>query len=113
MFNIKNSILLVIDVQTRLANVMHDLNILIHNLKRIINGAKILGLPIIVTEQYPEGIGHTIEEIEQLLPKNPISKLTFSCCEDQRFIEELEKHNRKQVIVCGIETHICVYQNRG
>ncbi len=68
-------------------------------------------MPIIVTEQVPEKIGKTIPEITKLLENHQtISKASFSCCGEDRFKRELEAFNRKQIIVAGIEAHVCVYQ---
>ena len=64
-----------------------------------------------VTEQYPQGLGATIPEIAQLLPDiRPLPKVSFSCCGDAAFLQEFKKLNRKQVLIAGIESHVCVYQ---
>lgn len=106
-----NTTLVVIDVQGKLAGLMHDRAELFANLRRMIQGAKVLDLPIVVTEQYPEGIGPTVPEIAEVLPKlDPISKICFSCCGADEFTTSLRSLNRKQVLVTGIETHICVMQ---
>ena len=75
-------------------------------------GAQLLGVPIIVTEQYPKGLGHTVAEILEVLPKETsiIDKTSFSSCGAQRFQDELRHRETKQVFVCGIEAHICVNQ---
>jgi len=105
------SILIIIDVQTKLLAVMHNYPLLLENLKKLIRGAQVLEVPIIFTEQYPDGLGQTHPEIFSLLSEvQPITKLAFSCCSEENFMNELHKINRDQVIVCGIESHICVYQ---
>ena len=111
MLNINNTLLVVIDVQGKLASLVHKNELFLDNLKRMIRGAKVLGLPILWTEQNPEGIGVTIPEIAELLDGlTPLHKTTFSCCGDEHFFDALKATNRKQVLITGIETHICVYQ---
>jgi nicotinamidase-related amidase len=103
--------LLVIDVQGKLATLMHEKEMLFLNLKRLIQGAQLLGLPILLTEQYPQGLGETSPEIKSLLPNlQPITKMSFSCCGASAFNDELSRLGRKQLLVAGIESHICVYQ---
>ncbi len=103
--------LVVIDVQGKLARLMHDKAKLFTNLRRMIQGARVLGVPILVTEQYPEGIGPTVPEIAEVLPElDPISKICFSCCGADEFVSSLQSLGRRAVLVTGIETHICVMQ---
>lgn len=72
---------------------------------------KILNLPVFVTEQYPEGIGPTAAALSTGLGQCPIiSKRTFSCCREPLFMKALEETGRNQIIIIGIETHVCVYQ---
>lgn len=111
MFSIDKSLLLVIDIQGKLADLMTDKKQTYDNVEILIQGAKILNLPILVTEQYPKGLGHTIEPLAKLLTDiTPIEKTSFSCCGDTKFMDALQSTNRNQIIICGIETHICVYQ---
>jgi len=111
MLDIANTVLVIIDVQERLARVIHDKDQLLINLQKLISGAQVLDIPIILTEQYPQGLGQTIPEVAHLLPKtNPIAKVSFSCCGEQRFLREIEALNRQQVLIAGIESHVCVYQ---
>ncbi|MBN2397848.1 MAG: hydrolase [Deltaproteobacteria bacterium] len=111
MLTIENSLLLVIDTQESLARVMHGKEGLFENLQKIIRGAGILGVPLIVTEQVPEKLGTTIPEISSLLGAvTPIPKSSFSCCGEERFMKELDGAKRRQVLVAGIESHVCVYQ---
>lgn len=105
------SVLVIIDVQTKLLSVMYNYPLLLENVKKLIRGAQVLEMPIIYTEQYPEGLGPTDPEVAELLGGlQPVTKMTFSCCSEDNFLNELRKTNRDQVIVCGIESHICVYQ---
>ena len=111
MLTIENSILVVVDIQDSLARVMHEKEALLANLQKIIKGATILGIPRIVTEQVPEKLGATIPEISSLLDTvRPISKSSFSCCGEVLFMRELESIKRTQILVTGIESHVCVYQ---
>jgi Isochorismatase family. len=90
MLTVENSLLVVIDIQGNLAQAMHDKNSFFENLKKIIMGAQILNLPIIVTEQIPQKLGPTIPEIASLFSDfQPIPKTCFSCCDDPEFMKKL------------------------
>ena len=114
MFTIENTALIVIDIQEKLFRVMHEKEELAANNVKLIKGLKALDIPVIVTEQNPKGLGPTIPEIVSLLPDmKPLEKFAFSCCMEDSFTEtltELTKQNRYQILITGIETHICVYQ---
>jgi nicotinamidase-related amidase len=105
-----NAALVVIDVQGKLAEAMDGKEDLFENVKRLVRGAKVLGLPVILTEQYPKGLGPTRPDIAELIDSEPIAKTAFSCCGEPAFVEALEATGRRQVLLCGIETHVCVYQ---
>ena len=103
-------VLVVVDVQGRLAQAMHEKEALFRNLQRIIRGGQILGLPILWCEQNPAGLGPTIPEIAGLLAgQNPTVKMSFSCCGSEPFRQALAATNRKQVLLIGIEAHVCIY----
>lgn len=106
MLNIESSIVLIIDIQERLLNAVFDKNIS-NQTQKLTNAATTLDIPIIATEQYPKGLGNTMPDIAQFVNKT-IEKTSFSAFFDIK--EELETYNKKQVILCGIEGHICVYQ---
>lgn len=110
MLRIEDTALLVIDFQGKLARIVDASEQVIQNAVRLIAGAKALGLPIICTEQNPAGLGGTIDRIAPLLAEPPIEKMTFSCCREERFMHALGDLGRKQVLITGIETHVCVYQ---
>jgi nicotinamidase-related amidase len=111
MLKMEDTTLLIIDVQGKLAHLMHDRQLLFENLQKLIKGIRVLGLPILWVEQNPVGLGPTIPEIADLITGiAPISKMSFSSCRNDRFVQALTALNRKQVLVAGIETHICVYQ---
>jgi len=106
-----NTALLVIDMQERLFPVMHEKEKLLRNVLKLIRGAQVLEIPIILTEQYPRGLGPTLPEIKELLPDvQPVEKVCFNCCDDEIFCKALGSLKRNQVLVAGIEAHICVYQ---
>lgn len=111
MLNIDQSVLVLIDLQGRLAQLMHGREALFDNLQRLIRGAQALGLPILWLEQYPQGLGPTIPEVAGLLPGlTPIAKTCFSACGSEAFLAQLTGLERSQVLLAGIEAHVCVYQ---
>lgn len=111
MLNTQNTILVIVDIQGKLAQLMHEKDLLFTNVKKLIKGIQVLDIPILWLEQNPQGLGATVPEISELLSDlQPICKMSFSGCGDDHFIQELEALNRKQVLVAGIEAHVCVYQ---
>ena len=111
LLNPDNTVLVAIDFQERLFPVMHEKEKLLRQVVKLIQGVKVFEIPVILTEQYPRGLGPTLPEIAGLLPDvTPIEKTCFSCCDAESFTSSLKATNRKQVLVCGIEAHICVYQ---
>ncbi len=111
MLQIDTTGVILIDVQGKLAKMVHQSDRLISNIAKFVEGAKILDLPIIWLEQYPKGLGKTVEEISSLLTDyKPIEKFTFDCYADENVRQAVIDSGRKQWIVCGIEAHICVYQ---
>jgi len=111
MLNIEDTALVVVDMQEKLVRAMHEKESLVQRTVKLIKGAQILGLPILWTEQNPNGLGPTIPEIAELLTdQQPITKLSFSCCGESSFEEELEAIGREQILIAGIESHVCVYQ---
>lgn len=111
MLSADSTALLVIDIQDKLFRVMHEKEGLKQNATRLVEGAQILGLSVILTEQYPKGLGETIKDITQVLHEYaPIEKQTFSCCNNPNFMRALEQSGSKQILVAGIETHVCIYQ---
>lgn len=111
MLDIENTALLIIDIQGKLAHLMDRKELLFSNVQKLIKGVQVLGIPILWVEQNPEGLGPTIPEISALLPDiQPISKMSFSSCGNAPFMQALKSLGRKQILVSGIEAHICVYQ---
>lgn len=111
MFSPEKSVLFVIDVQEKLAPLMHEKDTLLKNIQILIRAAQGLDIPILWTEQLPDKIGPTVESIRRLMPaQKPIVKKSFGCCGEPNFTKALGALYRKQIIVTGIETHVCVYQ---
>jgi nicotinamidase-related amidase len=107
--------LLIIDAQERLAAAMPEeaLTRTVGNINRLIGAARLLELPIITTEQYPQGLGRTIAPIREQLPASasPTEKTCFSCCTASGFERALTSQpERKQVVLVGMEAHICIVQ---
>jgi nicotinamidase-related amidase len=101
----------IVDIQDKLAAAMKVRDEVVKNCLHLIELAKALSLPLVVTEQYPKGLGLTVEELRSALPGyRPIDKLTFSCCEEPRFLDEMRALGRKTVLLTGMETHVCVLQ---
>ncbi len=111
MVEVENCCLAVIDVQGKLAQLMWEKEGLFENIGILIQAAKILNIPILWCQQVPDALGPTVPEIAELLEGvEPINKSAFSCCGDEGFNRRLEQLGRRQVILCGIETHVCIYQ---
>ena len=108
----ESTALVVIDLQEAFRQAIPDFGEVVANVARMARGAQILGVPVLVTEQYPRGLGHTAEEIRLALPDEQeiIEKTAFSSCGAAAFNERLQALRVKHVIVCGIEAHICVNQ---
>ncbi len=106
------SVLAIIDMQEAFRPKIPHFADLAASIAVMIQGARLLGLPVIVTEQYPQGLGHTAPEIAAVLPEAApvIEKTSFSSCGASLFESQLQQSAARQVIVCGIEAHICVNQ---
>lgn len=109
---LEDSALLIIDVQEKLFPHISNNQILLENTLKLIKGIKVLNLPILITEQYTKGLGFTLEPIKNELEADykPYEKMAFSCCKEENFLDKLKKLNKKNIIICGIETHVCVLQ---
>ncbi|MGD8569579.1 MAG: hydrolase [Gammaproteobacteria bacterium] len=104
--------LVLVDLQTRLLQAMADRNNLLRHCEILVKAARTLSVPLLATEQYPQGLGHTDPVLSEALPSDvtPVDKTCFSCCGADRFTTAMSKLNRKQVILVGIEAHVCVLQ---
>jgi nicotinamidase-related amidase len=109
--NAEHTALLVIDIQGKLAHMMHEKESFFKNARIMIKAAKILKMPVAWLEQYPQGLGSTIPEIAECLDGfQPIAKITFNGCLNENFTSHLSSLECNCIIVIGMETHICVYQ---
>ena len=109
-----DSLLLVVDIQSRLAAAMPatDLQRVLHASGILLQAAAALSLPVLVTEQYPQGLGPTHEDIRRHLPPgtHTFDKTCFSCCGASGLLDAIKDSGRRQVIVAGMEAHVCVLQ---
>jgi len=106
----ENAAILMIDVQERLLPVIYGKDDIVKNVIRLLKASEVLQIPLIYTEQYPKGIGSTVLPLLESLPATAtrFEKNTFSCCDENGFIEKLKELGRSTIIVFGIESHICV-----
>ncbi|MBN1795262.1 MAG: hydrolase [Sedimentisphaerales bacterium] len=111
MFEIEKCCLVIVDVQGKLAQLMHEKQSLFKHIQILIKAAKILDIPILWCQQVPDALGPTIEQIAELIDsEKPINKASFSCCCDEQFNSRLKQAGKQQIILCGIEAHVCIYQ---
>ena len=105
------SVLVVVDLQERFRDLIHGMDQVIERSLRLIGFCRQLQIPVLVTEQYPRGLGVSVTEIrEACRPFAAFEKMTFSCAGSEAFNQALRATGREQIILCGIETHVCVYQ---
>ena len=111
MLDKKDCVLVIIDVQEKLVNALEK-DTIIKKTATLAQAAKIIGIPTIVTEQYPKGLGSTVTQVKEAFGDDTVvlEKTSFSAMKEEAFFSHLKSHNRKQVLICGIETHICVHQ---
>jgi nicotinamidase-related amidase len=108
---IDQALLLIVDVQGRLARLMHESEAMMRQQQILIEGCRILGVPIIWAEQLPEKLGPTVPELaDKLDGLQAIAKSSFGCCGDPTLKKAIEDSGRRQILLCGIETHVCVWQ---
>lgn len=112
MIDRNHTILAVIDVQERMMPAIDGHETVLANVLRLVRGSALLGLPMLVTEQYPKGLGATLAAVREAMGEwyRPLEKTSFSACGDLMFRSQLEIAGKQKVIVCGVETHVCVYQ---
>jgi len=105
------TVLVIVDIQERLAAVMDKKEAVVENCLHLIELSSLLKMPVIVNEQYPRGLGPTVSEIRDAVkPYAPLEKVTFSCCSGPSFMEQMSGMGKKQVLLTGMETHVCVLQ---
>jgi nicotinamidase-related amidase len=107
-----DALLMVIDVQEKLAAAMPKAPLaeLERNAAVLIRAARRLEIPVIATEQYPKGLGPTVASLRELLPQEPMSKMEFSCGASKPIARHVLGSGRKQVVVVGMEAHVCIFQ---
>lgn len=107
----ENTIAIIIDVQEKLFPHMNDKEKLEKNIITLIKALNILNIPIIITEQYKKGLGDTLPGLQVSFSEyTPFEKMAFSCCDDIEIMEMIRKYNPTNVIISGIEAHVCVMQ---
>ena len=106
------AVMVVVDVQEKLVPAMNErvCGRVVQHINMLLEGCAAMNLPVIATEQYPRGLGHTIEELAEATAKHCVEKVAFSCCGEPAFMAALEQTGRKQVLLVGMEAHVCVYQ---
>jgi len=105
----RSACLVIIDVQERFRPAIFDFGRTANNIRKLAEAFRVLGIPIIITEQNPEKLGKTIPQITNELGEfKPVAKMHFSCCGEKEFVKALRKTKAKDVILCGLETHVCV-----
>lgn len=107
MLEANNSLVLMIDVQERLVGALEK-NVIVEKSQKIIDGANILGIPVLATEQYPKGLGHTVVTLAD--DTEVVEKTYFNALLEDGMLDKIKSYGKKQIILFGIETHICVYQ---
>ena len=105
-------VLVVVDMQEKFVPVIDGFDAVAANVEILVRGCRILGVPILATEQYPKGLGRTIEPLRSAWDDGlqPIEKTAFSCLGEPAFVEAWSALGRRAVILAGIEAHVCVYQ---
>jgi nicotinamidase-related amidase len=108
----ESSVLLVVDAQQRLAPAIHDVDRVVRTMGKLIDGAAVVGVPVVATEHYSRGLGHTVAELTDRLPAGcVIEKLHLSAAHEPGFIDRLNALGRNQIVVTGMEAHVCVLQS--
>jgi nicotinamidase-related amidase len=105
------AVLVVVDLQEKFRDLIHGMDQVVAGTSRLIRFCQAMDIPIVVTEHYPRGLGVTLADIRRLIsPFECIEKIHFSCAGNQEFNDKLQKIGGDQIILCGIETHVCIYQ---
>lgn len=111
MINAETSCLLVVDLQERLMPAIHQADQIVAACARLIRVAQQINVPLLVSEQYPQGLGPTVASIRALLPADIVMEKThFSCAAEPDCMKRIEALGRSQVILTGVEAHVCVLQ---
>ena len=107
-----DAVVVVVDLQEAFREPIFEFDKIVARTAVVVQAAKLLNVPVLVTEQYPQKLGATVPEIKSALPDGVaiVEKTAFSCCGANVFMEQLDRLRRKQVLLCGIETHVCMSQ---
>ena len=107
----ENSLVLIIDIQERLVSVLNK-DVVVANAVKVASAAKLLNVPVLLTEQYPKGLGNTVQALREVLPENSevVEKTYFNALLEEGMKDKIKSYGKKQIVIFGIETHICVYQ---
>ncbi|MEE4295476.1 MAG: hydrolase [Wenzhouxiangella sp.] len=109
--SVDDALLLIVDVQGKLARLMDESEAMIRQQQILIAACRILGVPVVWAEQLPEKLGPTVPELtEKLSGLSPLSKSSFGCCGDDALMGAIKSTGRQQIVLCGIEAHVCVWQ---
>lgn len=109
--NIEDSLLIIVDIQERLVSAL-DKDVVVKRAAALTEAAKILSVPTLVTEQYPQGLGKTVLQVKQNFAENTKvhEKTMFSILKEPEISDAVKSYDKKQIVICGIETHVCVHQ---
>lgn len=112
LLHVENAVLVVVDMQEPFLRNLHEPERVLDNVRAMMQGANVLRIPIIATTQAAENMGDVVETVKNLLPIQlpPFDKMTFSSMASPGFVSELQRTGRRQVLLCGVETHICISQ---
>ena len=108
----ENSVCVVVDIQAKLLPAMNNPESVLNRAQMLVKGMNELNVPVVVTEQYPQGLGNTVPELAELFAENTkvIAKTSFSCFGEEEFAKALDLEQRPVMSICGIESHVCVAQ---
>jgi len=111
MLTTDTTLAVVIDFQEKMMPVIRNQEDIIKKSATFIEGCRLLGVPVLITQQYTKGLGETVAPIKQaLLDFEPIEKISFSCYDSEEFYDKLKAHEKNSVFILGVESHICVQQ---
>ncbi len=115
MLNTLDSLVLIVDIQEKLTEMLEEdlRGQIVEKSQKLVAAAKALGVDVLVTEQYPRGLGQTIQQVRDILGENyvPFEKTAFNALLEDGFLGKIKSHKKKQIVICGIESHICVLQS--
>ena len=107
----QDSLVLIIDIQEKLVSALNK-DVVVLNAVKVASAAKLLNIPVLLTEQYPKGLGNTVHALRNVLSdgSDTVEKTYFNALLEDGMLEKIKSYGKKQIVIFGIETHICVYQ---